>query len=361
MALIKIKIDKIMIHQVHQREASETRIKPTRSNEFIKFDKEAMETFESRFINAVGSNSKAVEMDIVNQDKSDLPSIIDKLSTANDKDFKDLSYDVAERLTFAQQRKSIPGGIIVVFRGTFGGIPAKTFIGLMKAEVYSAYEKKMNKLTQEITLRLVHEALLTPATKLYKTAVFMLTKPNETKSLKEKWDVLVSDSQISQTDGKAAAKYFYSTFLGCGYPESSARTTKEFFEATAKFLNQLDITEEKRNDLRNALVSYLKYENTDIINPKDFANRYFELEDRDTFSDYLEDIGLPTNSFTKDIRHIESKLKTRKLSFSKNVKITAPSDVFKNYISIESIKKDSNEMSVNWTKVIIKDKIISQE
>lgn len=360
MDLIKLEIDKIMIHQVHKREASDTRVPPTRSNEFIKFDSEAMETFKSRFINAVGANSKAVEMDIVSQDEIEIPSIVDKLSTANDDDFKDLSYSVAERLTFAQQRKSIPGGIIVVFRGKFGSSP-KTFIGLMKAEIHSAYEKKQNELTQEITLKFVQEALLTPATKLYKTAAFMLAKPNEVKELNEKWRVLVSDSQISQTDGKAAAQYFYSTFLGCGYPETSAKTTKEFFEATTKFLNGLDITEEKRNDLHNALISYLKYENTDIINPVDFANRYFEIEDRDNYSDYLEDLGLPTTSFTKDIRHLESKLKTRKLSFSKNVKIIAPSDVFKNYINIESINKDPNGMNVNWTRVTIKDTIVSQE
>ncbi|WP_432729937.1 hypothetical protein [Klebsiella oxytoca] len=37
---------------------------------------------------------------------------------------------------------------------------------------------------------------------------------------------MISDYQISKADGKAAAQYFYQHFLGCGYPETSARTTK---------------------------------------------------------------------------------------------------------------------------------------
>ncbi|TOE35574.1 hypothetical protein CGJ45_24295, partial [Vibrio parahaemolyticus] len=68
-------------------------------------------------------------------------------------------------------------------------------------------------------------------------------------NLNDVWHVSISDSQISQTDGKAAAHYFYSSFLGCGYPESSARTTREFYEATCEFLTSMDISDEKRNDL----------------------------------------------------------------------------------------------------------------
>ncbi|RZF87856.1 hypothetical protein EXT43_02755 [Pseudoalteromonas sp. CO109Y] len=50
----------------------------------------------------------------------------------------------------------------------------------------------------------------------------------------------------------------------------------------------------------------------------------------------------------KALNVVESKLKTRKLSFSKNVKIIDPPDVFKNYINIESINKDPNGMNVKF-------------
>lgn len=361
MDIINLQINRIIIHQVHQRDTDGNKIKPSKSNDFIRFDHDAMVTFKSRFLSAIGEDSKSVPMTIIHQDSSDLAPLVNQISDADDPNYISLSYDIANKLADAQQKKSLPGGIVVVFSGTFGATPKK-FVGIMKAEIHSAYEKKLNELTKEITLKFVEEALLTPATKLYKTAAFFEKPENrEEGSLNNKWDVLVSDSQISKTDGKAAAHYFYSSFLGCGYPETSARTTKQFYDATCEFLNDLDVSEEKRNDLQNALVSYLKYENSEVVNPKEFSSRYFELEVRDSYSEFLEDKGLPVTSFTKDIEHISSKLKTRKVSFSKNVKITAPSKIFKDFINIELINEDEFGKPVNWTKIIVKDEIVSQQ
>ncbi|MFQ2193818.1 MULTISPECIES: nucleoid-associated protein [Aeromonas] len=361
MNIINLQVQRIIIHQIHQRDADGNKITPSRGTEFIKFDAEAMATFRSRFIDAIGADSKAVPMSIVNQEKTALPNLVNHLSECSDTDYIDLSYEVANKLADAQQRRNLPGGIVVVFSGTYGATPKK-FIGIMKAEIHSAYEKKVNQLTQEITLQFIEEALLTPATKLYKTAAFFEKNDKiENDDLNSKWDVLVSDSQISQTDGKAAAHYFYSSFLCCGYPETSARTTKQFYEATCEFLNDMDVSEEKRSDLHNALIFYLKHENSSVINPTEFAARYFDIETRDSYSEFLEDKNIPTTAFTKDIQHISKKLKTRKISFSKNVKLTAPSQVFKDLIDIEAISKDDDGIAVNWTKIIVKDEIVAQE
>ncbi|MUK26216.1 nucleoid-associated protein [Aliivibrio fischeri] len=365
MQLTHLDISKIVIHQIYQRTPDGNERKPKKNSDFIRFDTAAMETFKVRVIDALGSQSKAVNMIIVKQDATDVASIIDNLKTATDENFINLSYKIAEQLTAAQKRKSIPGGVVVVFKGTFGS-PSKVFIGIMKAEIHSAYEKTENETTHEISLKYVEEALLTPATKLYKTAGFFEKNANQVEQdtnndLNNHWNVSISDSQISQTDGKAAAHYFYSKFLGCGYPESSAKTTKEFYEATCTFFSKMNITEEERNDLHNALISYLKYENTEIVSGAEFADRYFDVDTRDNFAEYLDDCGLPSTAFTKDTQYIASKLQTRKLSFSKNVKITAPSDVFKTLIDIESITKNESGEPVNWTKIVIKDRIISQE
>lgn len=360
MNIINLQIDKIIIHQIFQRDGDNNKVTPQKSTEFIRFDLDAMETFKARVISALGSDSKAVPMTIVNQERTDLPSIVNQLPTATDNNFIELSYDIANKLADAQ-RRGLPGGIVVVFTGRYGASP-KSFVGIMKAEIYSAYAKQQDAITQEITLEYVEEALLTPATKLYKTAGFFSTGSGDSsENLNEKWNVLVCDSQISHTDGKAAAKYFYAGFLGCGYPETSARTTKQFYDATCEFIQELDISEEKKVALHNTLVSYLKYENTDVVNPAEFSERYFDEEVRDSFSDFLDDKNLPSTSFTKDIDHIESKLNMRKLSFSKNVKLVAPSDIFKELVTIETINESDEGEPVNWTKIIVKDSIVSQE
>lgn len=364
MNLINIRIKRIAIHQIFQRDEDGNRLAPRRGVELIRFDAKAMEEFKDRFISAIGQQSKAVEMSIVEQDKNKVPSIINSIEGNKDEEFLDISVEIANKLTDAQAHRSIPGGIIVVFDGLYGAT-SKYFVGIMKAEIHSAYKKTQDTMTKEIGLEFIEEALLTPAAKLYKTAAFFNEGNNENNigkdsDLNRHWKVLISDSQISQTEGKAAAKYFYSTFLGCGYPATSARTTKRFYDKTALFINDMDISEEKRSVIHTALNVYLRHENSETVNPTEFASRHFDADTRDSYTVFLEENDLPLTSFTKDIEYISKKLKTRKLSFGQNVKITAPASNFDDLINIETINEYEGK-SVNWTRITIKDRIIDQE
>ena len=365
MQLLNISIDRIIIHQIYQRNQDGNKVTPTQSHEYTNFDHNAMEAFKARVKDALGEASKAVQMEIVNQEQSDLPILIDQMIDQDRDSFAVSSYDIAKKLTDAQQRKSIPGGIIVIFCGKQGH-PLKKFLGIIKAEIHSAYEKEVNEKTNEISLKFIEEVLLTPGTRLYKTAAFFEKANYEEPSndLNKKWTVMVSDYQISKSDGKAAAQYFYSDFLGCGYPATSARTTKQFYDAASSFITELDISATDKSDLFNALISYLKVDTSSTISTSEFASKYFnEVDTQDDFTCYMQDSGLPTASFTKDTAYIEKKLKVRKISFSRNVSITAPSDIFKKLVCITSIEGDADESGTptEWTQVIIKDRITRQE
>lgn len=365
MKIVNLNIERLIIHQVYRRNEDGDRLDPFRSHDLTRFDSDAMEEFRSRVIGALGESSKAVQMDIAEADLHRVPAIVDKLSAYNDHDFALLSYDVALRLSEAQNRRSMPGGIVVVFSGTYG-VPAKKFVGIIKAEIHSAYEKELDKATNEISLKFVQEVLLTPSARLYKTAGFF-EKPfydGKSDDLNDKWAVMISDHQINQSDGKAAAKYFYSDFLGCCYQQTSARTTKQFFDATAAFIKDIDIPEEDKSELLNALTTYMKVDTSSTISATDFAGRYFRsAEVQDAFVEFIRDEGLPTTSFTKDITHIKNSLKYRKVSFGKSIKITASPEAFRDLIEMESIDGALDEWGVpaSWTKIVIKERITEQE
>ena len=313
---------------------------------------------------ALGGGSKAVQMEIVNQEPRDIPSLVDRMINQDNDSFAISSFDIAKKLTDVQQMKSIPGGIVVVFSGEQGQ-PPKKFLGVIKAEIHNGYEKLINEKTNEISLKFVEEVLLTPGTRLYKTAGFFEKAEYDGRSadLNDKWAVMISDSQISKVDGKAAAQYFYSDFLGCGYPETSARTTKQFYETTCSFIASLKISEAGKSDLLNALTTYLKVETSSIASTSDFATKYFDLDTQDLFTSYAEQTGLPTTAFTKDLAHIENKLRFRSINFISKIKITAPADTFKKLITIESIQGDHDESGTpaEWTRITVKDKISQQE
>lgn len=364
MQLVNVNIDKIIIHQIYRRDQDGQKVEPLQSHEYTRFDSSAMEEFKARIIDALGEGSKAVQMQIMIQGPGALPNLVERIISEDDTNFAVSSYDFAKKLTDAQRRRSIPGGILVIFTGTQGH-PQKKFLGIIKAEVHSAYQKHEDPSTQEISLRFVQEVLLTPGTRLYKTAAFFEKDCvyNNPQDLNDKWTVMVSDYQISQADGKAAAQYFYSDFLGCGYPETSARTTKKFYDAASRFIDNLDISVEQKSDLYNALITYMKVDTSSTITPSIFASTYFDLDTQDEFNANMSSAGIPSTSFTKDNTHIESKLKFRKINFSRNIKIVAPADVFRSCVEIESIDGDPDDSGApqKWTKVIVKDRVTQQE
>lgn len=364
MQLTHLKIDKICIHQIFQREPNGDKKTPEKSSDFVKFDSAALETFRQRVIDALGSQSKAVDMVIVNQDKTSVPALFSSLANASDQSYIDISYSIADKLADAQTRKNLQGGIVVVFKGKFGSTdPAKvkTIVGVIKADIYSAYQKIVNSTTNEISLTYVKEALLTPSTKLFKAAAFAEKSGGGSSDtdLNSSWRVAISDHQIIQSDGKAAAQYFYEDFLGCGYPASAARTTKMFFEQTRTFISKQAISNEEKHELYSALVCYLKIDKSGVVDANKFAQSYFDSNTTDEYTTFLADVGLPQTSFTKDIQFIESRLKLQKVAFGKSIKLTAPAETFQNLVVIEPIDTDDEGNSVSWTKVTIKEKMAS--
>ena len=365
MHLLNFEVDRIIIHQVFRRDPDGNKVPPTQSHEFTNFEQSAMREFKSRVKDAIGEGSRAVQMEIVNQETNDLPTLVDQLIEKEDIDFATSSYDIAKKLADAQQTKSIPGGIVVIFSGTQGSHSTK-YLGIIKAEVHSGYEKEVNEENNEISLKFVEELLLTPGTRLYKTAGFFEKSSYDDASddLNEKWIVMVSDYQIGKAEGKAAAHYFYSDFLGCGYPETSARTTKKFYDSARMFISEMEVAEDKKSDLLNALTTYLKVDTSSSISSSDFADRYLDdIDVQDNFTAFMRESGLPDNAFTKDTEHIKKQLQFRKVNFRSKVKISAPSDIFEQLVSIESINGDPDESGIptEWTKVIIKDRILNQE
>ncbi|ROV58568.1 hypothetical protein EGH82_17840 [Vibrio ponticus] len=361
MHLQHLEIEKICIHQIFKRNSDGSKKTPEKSSDFVRFDAAALETFRQRVVDALGSHSKAVDMKIVEQDKDKAPSLFTSLKSASDEEFISTSYILADQLAEAQKRKALSGGIVVVFRGTYGSLNTakrKSILGVIKADIYSAYKKIENEVTKEISLEYVKEALLTPSTKLFKTAAFSEKNTASTsQDLNEKWQVAISDYQISQADGKVAAQYFYETFLGCGYPESSARHTKQFFDSTKSFINSLDISNEAKYELTNALVCYLKLDQSGVVSPNQFAQTYFNTDTSDDFIAHLSDAGVPTTSFTKDTQFVASKLKIQKVSFGQSIRLMAPAEAFKNTVIMEAIEQDEEGNRVDWTKLVIKEKM----
>lgn len=361
MNLINFEVERIIIHQIFAKSAEHGKIPPEQSTALMRFDRDVMTEFKKRVVDAVGSNSKAVQMDIFEHDVGELPFAVDSIINLDDKSFITASFNFAKRLTKAQNKTNIPGGILVIFQGTRGK-NKQNLLGIIKAEMYTGYKKETNKITQEIMLEYVTDLLLTPDNRLYKTAVFFENDTNVIAgNLNSKWDVLIADNQVSRSQGKVAAEYFYSDFLGCRPQETDALITKGFRRNTSKFIGMMAIDSAEKFDRFNTLTSYLKYDTSTTASVEEFAKRYFEdVKIRDDYKSHMKNAGIPNRNFVKDTQFIAKDLKMQRVRFRSKVNINIPTDADEGLVTFEEVngENDSRGRPKIWTNVLIKDEMI---
>ncbi len=65
MQLLNLSVDRIIIHQIHQKDKEGNPVPPTQSHEFTDLEEKALASFIKRVTDALGEGSKAVEMEII--------------------------------------------------------------------------------------------------------------------------------------------------------------------------------------------------------------------------------------------------------------------------------------------------------
>lgn len=348
--LRNMNIERVILHKIYQRTKNEDIINPTYSNSLTILDRYPLLTFRQRVIQALGSDSHSIEMEIFKKTPSSTYDYVRKIfneeSDTDNNNFIEISKMIALNLAQSQTRIKIPGGIIVIFSGTTGTNNDK-FIGIMKAETQEGFT--LNNENEILSLNLVEELFLTPQQKLYKIGLFIKQENTEDKCL-------VYDSNLGKSKNSEAAKYFYESFLGCTQNKNSKILTKQFFTETQSYINSCDnLSQEDKIKLNDALYTYISVDQSTTISSFDFAERY--LSDDNDKDDYLNhmnnNIRFPENNISKDISLINKSLENKNIYFfGKDIKFTYPTNKYTDSISIEEDGED--------TIIRIKGKVSSQ-
>ncbi|MGH9045182.1 MAG: GTP pyrophosphokinase [Acidimicrobiales bacterium] len=119
-------------------------------------------------------------------------------------------------------------------------------------------------------------------------------------------DGVVCDTQKSY-DG-TVAHFFLEQFLGCLLREKPELTTKRFFEATERFINEEVAEPEKKAQYQVALLAELN-RTRDKVSVRAFANNNFAIEDRQAFMDEMDQAQLPKTRFDKDTHLVQAHLR----------------------------------------------------
>ncbi|EJE7236814.1 hypothetical protein CF069_03855 [Clostridium botulinum] len=349
--LENLNVGRIMIHQVYKRNADKSVKEPLYNNTLTELDDTGIFTFSQRIIQAIGNDAHSVEMQVYKSSEESTFSIAKQLIGTNDEKFIDISKKIAYNLAIAQNTRRIPEGIVVIFDGTIGKDSNK-FIGIMKAEMHEGFKLSNN--PAGLSLDFIRNLVLTPQQKFYKIGMYINLPSNKSNDISD-YICFVYDNNLGKGINSEAAQYFYDGFLGCKFKNNNKFLTKQFYTETKDFINRLsNVSDEEKVELNYALYTYTKLDQKKLISIKDFCDSYLKSELKDDYINYMESKKFPATNIAKDLSLIESSLKNRKIKFSNNIKLTAPSDNFKNEVEI-------NEIENGFTEIKIKGHIVSQE
>ncbi|MDC7251614.1 nucleoid-associated protein [Wohlfahrtiimonas chitiniclastica] len=323
-----LKINQVVAHEVFPPTNSGVTA-PLLSNSLIILDPAGIDELQERLTNVLGKESKSTPMDIIERGTD---SCFHFCQNSIGKDFISNSKEIAQKHTRIHTNKGWPGGLIIVIEATITS--AKTpCIFIIKAEKQSGYNKTIDS-SNNITLSYLNNLFLTPQSKLYKVGAFIFHAASE--------DAVLFDSNLSNSTN--AAQYFYQAFLGLKIPETNKFYTKQFFELTTQFIQEMDIPVEEKIEYQQALYNELKVNKIISFQSSDFAEKTFPSEKIDNYLEFLEEQNFPSHAITKDIVLISNNLKIRKLKFSSDVKIIAPSEQFEKLVEI--IESNDSETTI---------------
>ena len=362
MELLNLRLTRVIIHEVFQRTNDRARVAPQFGHSLEQLDGDAIDALRNRIVTAMASPAKCLQMGIEKFSAGSMFALAAQLVDADEALFIEMSKQTADLLADAQKSRAIPGGILVVFSGS-AGIPARRLIGVIKAEVHNGFTRE--RADGAMTLRFLKNLLLTAQTKLYKIGLFVEDAPEAAGEPVGRWSSYIYDEQLTLANRDGAAQYFYEGFLGCKFLASSARNTKKFHDLTKTFIRGMEIPETERIVLINALVTYLKADQSPTVSTTAFSEAY--LADggvRDAYTQYMREADFPVVAVAKDLTDVNSALRLRRFIFRNQVRLTAPAEGFENLVAIESIDGDAAIGQGNpprWTRITVKADISGQE
>jgi hypothetical protein len=354
-----MQITKMVIHEVYQRAVGGPPVPPNFSTSLSVLPADGMDVFKGRVVDVMGKPGKSAELSIRLSGAGSAAAIARSLLAANDTQFISRSRAIASLLSEVQTNRTMPGGILVIFAGR-AGRPARRFVGYLKAEPHQGFRRRRR--GGEMTLEFLGEILLSQASRFYKIGMFVAPAGDDD-DFPNEWNAFVYDDQISGNARESASRYFFEAFLGCDFPANAAHQLRQFYLHTRDYIRSLELEEDEKVGLHNALVSYVKVDQAQTVQVAEFGNRYIGRPDlRDAYTAFMRERNVPLGVLPKDLSELRTELKFRRIKFGHQLTFSGPAEQFDSLVTVETIPaEDGDEIQRSWTRITVKDTIQSQD
>lgn len=255
----------------------------------------------------------------------------------NDDVFIENSHYIADLLAAAQGNKgNVPGGYLLIIDCTNYDLHPVYII--MKAESHNALNIVGN------SARALQNIILSPAQKLYKSAVFERIA-NSNPLTKDDFNTHLFDSQFNS--GTKLASYFYKDFLGLTITGNAPIETKNFYNlmvstTESAYVDNVDLI----NHIKDQVVSLLTSE-VATITPREAILNIVPEAQRDLFIRKVANEY--EGSFVKNISLLSHQLNNKTVKLGQGLKLFGPTNLFNN--ETIKIETDENDPSIKIIKI----------
>lgn len=352
-----LKVSRVAVHEVFRRNDDRSIQPPVYANGLELLSADAMGAFRLRMTDALSGQTQSLEMRIVKSGPGSFLETTEKLVGSDDATFLIGSREIATKLAESQMARRIPGGMVIVFDGTFGtaSIP---FVGVIKAEIQQGFRRSIA--GTSAVIEFLNNIFLTPATRLYKIGILAFDDMSKPKP--EGRRAFIFDSNISASNREAAATYFYEGFLGCALPSDGPYETMKFFDLTKEFIRGSNLDPEKKRDMVDSLYVFVRDDQDPTFTADQFGSRFLPPDLRDHYADFMNVKKFTPNAVVRDTSQMGNRLRRRRLKFGGDIELSASPEALKTKVQMETIPAEGVDgLSGGWTRIIVRERLTGEQ
>lgn len=334
----QIQVQSLIVHEIprHYLRAEQPAGGPVLSDVESPLNQTVRNFFQERMAGSLGRAAFEVELDPGAESRA--PALIEGLLSDPPSDFVGSSRELAEILYQCQSGIS-PQGLLTVMAVTVEGNPGVAIIKLEKEEGTRVQRKKIQG-GSTFSVDHLRDLMLTGKTRVFKVGLF--SRPSGSGGIRG----LVCDKQ--KGPDTTVAFFFLQRFLGCRLCESPEITTNRFYEVAQRYINEDIADPEHKASYQVALAQELSSNRT-TVSPEAFANTNLEAVDRAGLLTRLEEAGIGSGSFPKDLAIVRPALRRIQWQFQQGVVVLASPEQVGGVVQVEGLDDGRTRLAVTDT------------
>ncbi|GAA3972660.1 hypothetical protein GCM10022246_26220 [Pedobacter ginsengiterrae] len=311
----EIDIKRVIIHKIIGKTTKNDAYTEA-STDLHNLDPDTKATLLERIESAISKSKRFFETSVENMETDSFYDYAKNLSKTDKKDFLDKSVLIAELAAAAHQKRTQPGGLLIVIDASLDKLSS---VIVIKAELQQAL------IINGKAVELIKELFLSPAKEFFKIGILIHHDPRSME--KKSFDSYVYDDNFTAQKNDLAT-YFYRDFLGFSTHENDKLRTNNFIKEFSDFVDGNVKDFESRRLLKTKIKADYRESAVDIVDPASYTE-YFEKDGLVT-QYHTKVLSKFPRSFSKDLSLVDAALQKSSLQITSQLKISGPPDLVEN-------------------------------